>query len=354
MNELIANLHIHTTYSDGSGTHEDIANDALDAGLDVVIITDHNVLVQGLDGYRQKGAARVLMLVGEEIHDQARIPQKNHLLVIGANQELAQFAADPRILLDKVRQSGGLSFLAHPIDPAMPAFGEPDISWEDWDIQNFTGLELWNQFSELKNVARGYLDTLFYAFFPQFIAHGPLPAAIKIWDGLLAGGRRVAAVGGSDSHALKKSLGPIHRTIFPYAFHFHGVNNHLLTDQDLTGDLPFDRRMVLDAFRQGNLFIGYDYPSPTTGFRFIANGKNKTVKMGDEIQLEDGVTFQIKIPEAAECRLIKDGSLLRVWEKQEFCTYITTQSGVYRVECYLPYLGKNRGWIFSNPIYVKD
>jgi hypothetical protein len=26
---------------------------------------------------------------------------------------------------------------------------------------------------------------------------------------------------------------------------------------------------------------------------------------------------------------------------------------VFRVEAYLPYRGQRRGWIFSNPIYVK-
>ena len=51
MAELITNLHMHTTYSDGSGTHQEIAEAALEAGLDVVIVTDHNVLVQGLEGY---------------------------------------------------------------------------------------------------------------------------------------------------------------------------------------------------------------------------------------------------------------------------------------------------------------
>jgi hypothetical protein len=27
--------------------------------------------------------------------------------------------------------------------------------------------------------------------------------------------------------------------------------------------------------------------------------------------------------------------------------------GVYRVEAYIEFKGKRRGWIFSNPIYVK-
>ena len=62
-----------------------------------------------------------------------------------------------------------MCFLAHPVDPAMPAFGETDISWEDWGVTGFTGIELWNGFSELKTVAKGKLDAIFYAFFPETI-----------------------------------------------------------------------------------------------------------------------------------------------------------------------------------------
>ncbi len=69
MEELIVALHMHTRYSDGSGLHKDLAEAGLDAGVDALLVTDHNVLVQGLDGYHQRGKQRLLMLVGEELHD---------------------------------------------------------------------------------------------------------------------------------------------------------------------------------------------------------------------------------------------------------------------------------------------
>ena len=88
MHELVVNLHMHTVYSDGTGTHKDIARAALKCGLDAVIVTDHNVLVSGPQGYYSEGKKRVLMLVGEEVHDQMRNPQKSHLLVLGADREM--------------------------------------------------------------------------------------------------------------------------------------------------------------------------------------------------------------------------------------------------------------------------
>ncbi len=88
MTEIVVNLHMHTRYSDGSGTHAEIAKAALRCGLDAVIVTDHNVYVEGPEGYYSDGERRVLLLVGEEIHDPARTPQKSHLLVFGAGEDL--------------------------------------------------------------------------------------------------------------------------------------------------------------------------------------------------------------------------------------------------------------------------
>ena len=352
MNELIINLHMHTTYSDGSGTYADLGHAALKTGVDVLLVTDHNVWVQGVDAYYRDGKKRALVLACEEIHDQDRDPQKNHLLVFGADQELATLADNPQTLISAVRRLGGLCFIAHPVDPAMPAFGETDISWEDWSVTGFTGIELWNGFSELKTVAKGKLDALVYAFFPAAIPHGPPPQAFHIWDGLLAKGQRVVAVGGSDAHARRMSLGPIHKTIFPYEYHFSTINTHTLTPTPLTGNLTEDRKMVFDALAAGHCFIGYDLPAPTRGFRFSAHGRESSVIMGEEIAADGAVTLQAKFPSNAEIKLIKDGKCVKALHGEAFA-YVTNEAGVYRVEAYKHYLGKLRGWIFSNPIYVK-
>lgn len=353
MNEIIINLHMHTPYSDGHGTHAAIAQAALKAGVDAVIVTDHNVWVNGPEDYYRDGDRRVLLLVGEEIHDQAREPQKNHLLVIGAGRELAPLADNPQHLLDGVAQAGGVSFLAHIVDPEAPLFNESDLSWASWDVQGYTGIELWNGMSEFKSLLKSRLVGLYYAFNPRRVAHGPFPAALQKWDELTASGRRVVAVGGSDAHEMQARLGPIRRTLFPYEFHFSAINTHLLLPQPLSGDVFSDRRLVLDALRQGHAFIGYDLPAPTRGFRFSAHGMEQTAVMGDEIGSKNGVTFQIKLPQSCECNLLKDGKIVKTWRKSEAFTFTATEPGVYRVEVYIHYLGKRRGWIFSNPIYVR-
>ena len=64
--------------------------------------------------------------------------------------------------------------------------------------------------------------------------------------------------------------------------------------------------------------------------------------------------MQIKLPQAAECLLIKDGEVIRTSQKRISIIHRVEEPGVYRVEAYLDFLGKRRGWIFSNPIYIRD
>ncbi len=352
MHELVINLHMHTSYSDGSGTYAELARAALKTGVDVLLVTDHNVLVKGLDAYYHEGKKCTLVLACEEIHDQDRDPQKDHLLVFNTDQELASFADDSQSLINAVSRIGGLSFIAHPVDPAMPAFGETDISWEDWNVTGFTGIELWNGFSELKAVAKGKLDGLVYAFLPQTIPHGPLPKTLRIWDELLSKGQPVVAVGGSDAHARHMSLGPLHRTIFPYEYHFSTINTHVLTPMPLTGNLVQDRKMVFDALAAGHCFIGYDLPASTLGFRFSAQGRFSSVIMGEKIAMDGTVTLRAELPSIAEIELIKDGKCIQTTHGDTFI-HVTSEPGVYRVEAYRYFLGKRRGWIFSNPIYIR-
>jgi len=353
MHEIVINLHMHTRYSDGSGTHKDIAQAAIQNNLDAVIVTDHNVLVQGVEGYYRFARSRVLLLVGQEVHDQDRDPQKNHLLVFNANRDLALLADDPQTLINGVRDAGGICFIAHPKDPEAPAFKETDISWEAWDVQNYTGIELWNGLSELKTVVPTKLHGAFYAFLPQFIGHGPIPETLQRWDDLLTSGRPIVAIGGSDAHALDMHMGPIHRVIFPYEFHFRTVNTHVFIPEPLTGDVPTDKKMIYEALSAGRCFVAYDLPMSTRGFTFKAKGLEQEVIMGEEISVKGGVTLQAHLPTQAEIRLIKDGKQIGVWKKSYAFTYSATEPGVYRVEVHRNYLGKKRGWIYSNPIYVR-
>ena len=350
--EYIGNLHLHTPYSDGHGSHDEIAKAAIDAGLDFIVTTDHNIWVGGLDGYRTMGDKRVLLLVGEEVHDQTRDPQKNHLLVYETQKELAHFAKDPQRLIDEVNEAGGMAFIAHPVDPEAPVFNEPDLSWVSWDIDGYVGLELWNFMSEFKSHLKSFSKALYYAYNPSQIAFGPFEESLSIWDSLLAKGKRVVAIGGADAHAFPIRRGPFKRTLFPYEFHFRTVNTHILTEEPLIGDVDIDRKRIFNAIKRGHCFVGNDLLAPTKGFRFAGFGKEGQVIMGDSLHSEFGSTLQIKLPSRTMVRLLRNGQELKRWDHTEVAVYTAQDPGAYRVEAFHPFKGKMRGWIFSNPIYI--
>lgn len=352
MNEIIVNLHMHTRYSDGTGLHKDIAAAAMRTGLDVVIVTDHNVLVRDFQGYHRDGDRRVLMLIGQEVHDQARHPQRNHLLILGASRDLATLAEDPQALINAVRDSGGICFLAHPHETSAALFHEPAIPWEDWDVQGYAGIELWNHLSQLKHVLTSWRQALFHVFFPRFFTSGPDQPTLKKWGELLESGRHIAALGGADAHAIHYRLGPIRKTIFPYEFHFSALNTHLLIDQPFSGDAQADSEAVLGALRIGRGWIGFDLLGSTRGFRFTAQGREAEAVMGEEIPLAGGVTLQVKLPSPAEIGLWRNGRKIQTLKQAAAYVHTATEPGAYRVEVHRTHLGARRGWIYSNPIYI--
>jgi hypothetical protein len=321
--------------------------------LDFVVVTDHNVHVGGMDGYRYRGKDRVLLITGEEIHDQDRQPQKNHLLVYETGEELAQLAHDTQTLLNKINELGGLAYLAHPIDPAAPAFNEDDLSWDDWSVDGYSGIELWNYMSEFKSKLTSKLRAIFLAYNPGLIADGPFPEVIERWDRMLTEGKRVFAIGGSDAHATPVSMGPLKRVIFPYEYLFKAVNTHVLLDEPLSGNMVSDRDRLFQAIRRGRCFIGYDLPAPTHGFRFSAHGDRGEVAMGGNLNLAFGATLQVHLPRCAQVHLIHQGNTIQTWSNTQSAVQTVREPGAYRVEAKLYYRGKWRGWVYSNPIFIE-
>ncbi|MBK6563550.1 hypothetical protein [Candidatus Amarobacter glycogenicus] len=99
--------------------------------------------------------------------------------------------------------------------------------------------------------------------------------------------------------------------------------------------------------------VGYDLPGATRGFRFTASNGQETAIMGDALAANgQAVRFEIVTPGQAHPCCCATG---RSWRKlaEPALSYASPQPGIYRVEAWRRAWGKARGWIFSNPIYVK-
>ncbi len=358
--EYTANFHQHTVYSDGAGTHSELIRAGQAAGLDVMVFTDHNIYVPDKEGWYDG----LLALMGIEVNDITQSPEHSHFLALGVDRDLGKYAATPQALIDKVNDIGGVGFIAHPFERAAPLFGEGKIPWKHWDVQGYTGLELWNYMSEFKSFLTSKPRAIHAAFSPDRFITAPFPETLAHWDNLTRSGQKVVAIGSSDAHGQAYSMGPITRTVFPYKNLFAAVRTHLLMPERLSKDVATAKQQVLDTLRAGHCFVAYDHIGDTTGFSFTAQNADDQMifsdaatniaMQGDDIALGNlnMLAFNISVPRRAEIRLIKDGIVVAT-ERGESMQYMASEPGVYRVECYKVWKTKWRGWIFSNPIYVR-
>ena len=341
------NIHMHTVHSDGTGQVADLIAAASKADLDFIIITDHNKLVdQGEEGWREG----VLTLLDIEVNDDDLEPERNHCLTLNVHKDMTPHARSPQGLIDAVRTHGGLTFLAHPIDKPSPVIPET-YEWTEWDIEGFTGIELWNFMSEFRPFATSKAKGLVIAQFPQYFSTGPYPEMLAKWDELLQQ-QPTVAIGGSDAHAQVYNIGPYRKRFLPYDYCFRAVNTHILTTEAFNQDTEHDRALLYDALRAGRAWIGYDMVHPTEGFHFGARTGETVAMMGDSIPAGEQITFEIETPAAAHIKLIRAGQGVVAETQGNRLSYVTSSPGAYRVEVWKRWWFKPRGWIFSNPIYV--
>ncbi|MBA2395316.1 MAG: PHP domain-containing protein [Ktedonobacteraceae bacterium] len=107
-----ADLHMHSTYSDGIGTIEEIFNHVQDkTALDVIAITDHDVIEGSLRARDlwAKGSYRFDFIVGEEVST-----KEGHLLGLFIEKRVPPGLSVERSI-DLIHEQGGLAIIAHPL-----------------------------------------------------------------------------------------------------------------------------------------------------------------------------------------------------------------------------------------------
>jgi hypothetical protein len=108
-----ANLHTHTTASDGKVSLQERVNEYAQNGYDVLAITDHHA-VTPLE--KLNDPESMLVLPGAELHPANPYGGSTyHLICLGLTQSLdAKRAAHPQEIIDGVNARGGVVYLAHP------------------------------------------------------------------------------------------------------------------------------------------------------------------------------------------------------------------------------------------------
>src|SRR5947209_7008367 len=109
-----ADLHMHSAYSDGIGTIEEILQHTQrNTALDVIAITDHDVIEGSLRARDlwAKGNYRFDFVVGEEIST-----REGHMLALFIEKRIQKGLSIERSI-ELVHEQGGLAIVAHPLNP---------------------------------------------------------------------------------------------------------------------------------------------------------------------------------------------------------------------------------------------
>ena len=337
-------VHVHTTFSDGGGTPQEVIEAARQAGLAYLGISDHNNAdAKPFEGYRQG----VLVLVGTEISTAS-----GHLFALGLRENPQyRFSGDVQDALEDVHALGGVPFAAHPLSP------RGDFLWTGWDVPGPWGFELLNGDSQWREAGWGQLlrTLVLYGLNRRYALLGSLgsPAeTLRRWDVLLRE-RDVVGIASADAHS-RVPLGKRRGIRFPaYGPLFGLMKNHLLLKTALSGDAASDIPAVLEALRQGRLYVGLDGLASAGEFSFVAETPDgRRCTMGETLAFQPRTRLRItgRMPAKARFRLLHDGR--QIAEGQGKLDLDAPGSGVYRVEARVS--GWRTPWILSNPIYLFD
>lgn len=237
-------LHMHTLHSDGKRTQQELADEAVAKHLDYIISTEHNTNSANLQWgkYDKKG---LLIINGEEVTTTAY----GHWNAIGLKpQTWIEWRYAPKDnaikrYTEQVHRDGGLCIINHP-------FYTPTLTnGFAFNPAFFDGIEVWN----------GNWDALD-------------ELDLKWWNDLLKSGRRMLAIGASDTHVSS------------------GSPNNLGTPQTVVYAKTLSQTGIINGLRQGKAYItsipdlrldfsaGHDEKRADIGAELIANG-NVQVKI---------------------------------------------------------------------------
>lgn len=345
-------IHIHTRRSDGTGTPRDIAAAAARAGLQFVILTDHDS--GATEPTRPYYEHDVLIIEGAEISADG-----GHVVALGLPRAPYPLGGEARDVIEDVERLGGFSIAAH------PGSAKPELRWLEWTAP-FDGLEWVNGDSEWRDETAGSLVRALLAYpfrHPEALASilDRPDAVLRRWD-VLTARRRVVAVAASDAHARVglRSGEPDDASLAVHLPSYESMFRTLsiaLSPLSFTGDADVDARAALDAIRSGHVYSSIDALAAPAAMAFSATGRGEAATAGDAVPPGAGelvLDVVSNAPPDARILLLKNGVQEAAVSGAALTATVTGERAVYRAEIHLPGAPGEPPvpWIVSNPIYV--
>jgi hypothetical protein len=332
--EIEGVYHIHTTYSDGRKSLEEIAKIASQADIDFIILTDHGN--PNFESYSSQGWKEgVLTLAGSELS-----VSRGHLVALDFELPSRNFSQNAEDAFYEIKEGGGFTIISHP-------YSKTHWSWGKF--MEYEGIEIINGDTALKKNIIASIPSL-----PALLIN-PEYAFLKMFD--------------SPHRNLRKwdELNSLHPTFGYFSLDAHILYRpalnllrlHLLLQTPLSEDFDTANDQVYEALRKGRFYNSIHAAAHAYGFRFSAKEKGgKTVPMGSTVMSDSPVTLNIEapFPFAKDIHLVHNGK--RIFSSnEESVSYDAAHPGTYRVEVYLTErspLGKKIPWVVSNPIFLRE
>lgn len=296
---LSGDLHLHSVHSDGTYTLEQSIEIARSLSLDFIALTDHNTVSQN---YARPRDAELTIIPGMEL-----TTNKGHLNLLGIDDPLLDFRvnSDEELAkrLEEARKKGAMITLNHPYCRY--------TGWHwDWNF-DYDFVEVWNGPWREDN-----------------------KKALDWWHDQLVNGKKIIAIGGSDTHR-------------PDPYVKHGSPTTWVYSQSRT------QEDIFKAMQKGNVIITY---IPTAPFIEMSCGEH----IVGETVVDAKEAIKLTINNLRTDDIIKVISNQGVeWEEkmadqnQYETSFYNDSRQFYRVEVWR-YVSEVDEWLLaslSNPIY---
>jgi hypothetical protein len=342
-------FHVHSTASDGTGSFDEIASSAAEAGLDWVVTTDHGDLTRALaaPAYRHG----VLHIDAAEIST-----DDGHLIALGVGGPAPYpLAGEAEAVVEDVHRLGGWTVAAHPDSPRSelawqgPEAGADAIEWINADSARRDRPVLALGATALRSLVRPAeaMASLLEASQP----------ALARWDRWLRI-RPTAGLAALDAHGRlvgwaerDSGRGPTGGLQWPsYAGLFRALSVAIPADRRLTGVAADDARMVLSALRSGASYSVVRGQATGGELRFSAAVGADVVPMGGtRPAVSEGALVRGAVTGAPGATVVLYANGTEVVRGTEAVEHRAASApAAYRAAVFLP--GWTAPWMVSNAI----
>ncbi len=350
--------HMHSVYSDGKGTLDEITAAARPLGIDFTILTDH-----GNPNRKASSATsfsnEVLLIGGSEFSLHC-----GHLAVVGAGVPRYRFPPEPQEAIDEVNARGGACYISHPFDDKIP--------WTRWDSKGFSGLEILSCYSSARKISLLKLMAfpLRYLLNSNYALTGTLrypTENVNRWDRLNVSEphRRYFGIYALDAHAQLPISDSIRLNFPTYASMFDiltvyvrlAPGNGVAVQKQWNLDAHKSAAAVISALRSGCFFNVVEAIAPANGFdAFVNLPSGKRIHMGGASSVSQGLLdLLLPFDFETEVQVLKNGKQYhRVTSNRTRELEVPLDgAGCYRVEVFVPgNFFDSLPWIMTNPFFL--